>query len=63
MSETKRLTRSKDKIIAGVCSGLARYFVLDVSLVRIAFVLIGLVTAFIPMSLVYVIMWLIIPEE
>lgn len=63
MSEIKKLTRSKDRIIAGVCGGLARYFVLDVSLVRIAFVLIGLVTAFIPMSLIYVIMWLIIPEE
>lgn len=58
-----KLTRSRDKIIAGVCSGLADHFGLDKSLVRIGFVLIGLITALIPMSLLYVAMWFIIPEE
>jgi phage shock protein C len=58
-----RLTRSSNKVIAGVCSGLAYYLGLEVPMVRIAFVLIGLVTAFIPMSLVYIIMWFVIPEE
>lgn len=58
-----KLTRSRDKIIAGVCSGLADYLGLDKSLVRIGFVLIGFITALIPMSLVYVVMWFIIPEE
>lgn len=61
--ERPPLTRSKDKIIAGVCSGLAIHFGLDKSLVRIGFVLIGLVTALIPLSFVYLIMWFIIPEE
>jgi phage shock protein C len=58
-----RLTRSRDKIIAGVCGGLANYFGLEISLVRIGFVLIGIVTAVLPLFLVYMIMWLIIPEE
>jgi phage shock protein PspC (stress-responsive transcriptional regulator) len=58
-----KLTRSRDKIIAGVCSGLADYLGLDKSMVRIGFVLIGFITALIPMSLVYVVMWFIIPEE
>jgi phage shock protein C len=58
-----KLTRSRDKIIAGVCSGLANYLGLDKSMVRIGFVLIGFITALIPMSLVYVVMWFIIPEE
>lgn len=58
-----RLTRSSNKVIAGVCAGLAYYLGLEVPLVRIAFVLIGFVTAFIPMSLVYIIMWFVIPEE
>lgn len=57
------LTRSRDKIIAGVCSGLAHYLGLDKSMVRIGFVLIGFITALIPMSLVYLVMWFIIPEE
>jgi|GEM_PF-1030413 len=45
-----KLTRSKDKIIAGVCPGLADHLGLDKSLVRIGFVLIGFITALIPMS-------------
>ena len=58
-----RLTRSRDKINAGVCSGLANYLGLETSMVRIGFVLIGFITAFIPLSLVYLVMWFVIPEE
>ncbi len=59
-----RLTRSKnDRMIAGVCGGLAKFFGLDPSLVRIGVVLVGFITALVPMFLTYVIMWFIIPEE
>ncbi|HEY3429034.1 MAG TPA: PspC domain-containing protein [Cyclobacteriaceae bacterium] len=58
-----RLTRSKDKIIAGVCAGLASHFGLEISLVRIGFVLIGFITAFVPLTLIYLVMWFVIPEE
>jgi phage shock protein PspC (stress-responsive transcriptional regulator) len=58
-----KLTRSKDKIIAGVCAGLAKHFGLDTSLVRIGFVLIGFITAFVPLTLIYLVMWFVIPEE
>lgn len=61
--ERPPLTRSRDKIIAGVCSGLANHFGLDKSLVRIGFVLIGFITAIIPLCLIYVVMWFIIPQE
>jgi phage shock protein PspC (stress-responsive transcriptional regulator) len=37
-------------MIAGVCSGLADHLGLDKSLVRIGFVLIGFITALVPMS-------------
>ncbi|MFZ2906646.1 MAG: PspC domain-containing protein [Cyclobacteriaceae bacterium] len=63
MTTPKRLTRSKDKIIAGVCAGLANHFGLDVSLVRIGFVLIGFITAFVPLTLIYLVMWFVIPQE
>ena len=58
-----KLTRSKDKIIAGVCSGIAKYFDLETSLVRIGFVLIACITAIVPMTLVYLVMVFVIPEE
>lgn len=59
----QRLTRPRNQIIAGVCAGLANHFGLDVSLVRIGFVLIGFITAVIPLCLVYMVMWFIIPQE
>jgi len=38
--ETKKLYRSKtDKMISGVCSGLAQYFGVDATLVRLVFAL------------------------
>ncbi|MEW5901566.1 MAG: PspC domain-containing protein [Acidobacteriota bacterium] len=61
---TKKLYRSlKRRMIGGVCGGLADYFDLDVSLVRLIFVGLGLVTAIIPMALFYLIAWIIIPVE
>ena len=55
-----RLFRSQDSIIAGVCAGLAEFFGLDVSLVRIATLILIL---FGGLSLwVYIILWLIVPK-
>ena len=60
----KRLYRSlSQKMIAGVCGGLADYFDIDVSLVRLAFVGIAIISAFIPMFVFYVIAWIVIPVE
>lgn len=60
----KKLYRSLNrKMIGGVCGGLADYFDLDVSLVRLIFVGIALVTALLPMLIFYLIAWIIIPIE
>lgn len=58
----RRLLRSRtDRVICGVCGGLARFFGLDSSSIRIAMVLLTLLGG---MSIfVYLIMCLIIPEE
>jgi len=56
----KRLLRTHDGMIAGVCGGVADFFGLDVSLVRIATLILIL---FGGLSLwVYIILWLIIPK-
>jgi len=60
---TKKLYRSIDqKMLAGVCGGLAEYFDIDVSIVRLMLVGGALVTAVLPMSLFYIISWIVIPQ-
>jgi phage shock protein PspC (stress-responsive transcriptional regulator) len=62
---SKQLFRSRtNRMIGGVCAGLADYFNLDPTLVRLAFVFGGLFLG-IPGSLVavYIILMLVIPEE
>jgi phage shock protein C len=60
----KKLFRStKQKMLGGVCGGLAEYFDLDVSLVRLIFVGVALLSAILPMVLFYLIAWLVIPIE
>lgn len=57
----KRLYRSKtDRMIGGVCGGLAEYFNVDPVIVRLLFLL-GL-TCVGGTLLAYVIMWIVIPE-
>ena len=58
------LRRSRtDRVIAGVCAGLAHHFGLDVSLMRVLYVLVSVLSAAFPGILVYIVMWLVIPEE
>ena len=60
----KRLIRSRtDRMIAGICGGLAEYFNLDVSIIRILFVVLTIFTAAFPGILVYIIMWIVVPEQ
>lgn len=59
----KRLYRSKkDKMIAGVCGGLAEYFGIDPVIIRIiAFVL--LLPGGVPGLLPYVVLWVVVPKN
>jgi phage shock protein PspC (stress-responsive transcriptional regulator) len=60
----KQLTRlPNDKIIWGICSGLAQYFELDKTVVRIIVVLLLLFTGFFPVGLLYIIAYFIIPVD
>ena len=58
------LTRSRsDRIIAGVCGGLAKTLGWNATLVRILYVLVSILSAAFPGILVYIILWIVMPEE
>ena len=61
-SGNKRLLRIRQgRLVAGVCTGLAAYFGVDVNLGRLAF---GVLTVFYGLGiLLYLIAWAILPEE
>ena len=60
MAPVKRLTRSRDKKIAGVAAGLAEYFDIDPTIVRILFVVVFFAGG--ASLLAYIIMWIVMPE-
>lgn len=60
----KRLYKStKDKKIEGVCGGLADYFNLDSTLVRVAFAALVLLTGVFPGVILYVVLAVIMPKD
>jgi len=59
-----RLYRSvDDRVLGGVCAGLADRLDLDPALVRIGYAILALVTGIVPLLILYVIMVIVIPEE
>ncbi|MBZ0300933.1 MAG: PspC domain-containing protein [Anaerolineae bacterium] len=62
MAANRKLYRSRhDRQIAGVCGGLAEYFNLDPTLIRLIFVLITFLGG--PGLVLYIIMAIVVPEE
>lgn len=58
----KRLFRSRtDRMIAGVCGGIAKYFDIDPTIIRLLWVFIILLGG--SGILAYIICWIVIPEE
>lgn len=63
MAEEKRLTRSKtNRLLAGVCGGIAEHYGWDPSLVRIGWIVLSFIPAF-PGIILYILALIIIPEE
>lgn len=62
MEERKLQLSRKDKKIAGVCGGIAEYFRLDPTLVRIAFALVTVLGYGITI-LIYIILWAVMPLD
>ncbi len=60
----KKLYRSsKQRMIAGICGGLAEYFDMDVNIMRLLFVAVSLLSVLFPMVIFYIIAWIIVPEK
>lgn len=60
--QPKKLYRSRSRMLGGVCGGLAEYWNLDPTLIRVAVAVLFFVPM-IPVVLPYLIMWLLIPER
>ena len=57
-----RRSRSQ-RMIAGVCGGIAEWWGWDVKLVRVFYVLVSVLSAAFPGILAYIILWVLLPEE
>lgn len=58
----KRLMRSNDRVLAGVCAGIAEYLDFDPTMVRIAYAFLTLFTAFSGL-IFYIVLWIVMPER
>ena len=58
----KKLTRSQNKMIAGVCGGFAEYLDWDPTIVRLGCVIAALVTAVVPGIIFYIIASFVMPK-
>lgn len=64
MNTQRSLSRSKsDRVLAGIMGGIARRFGWNSTLIRVLFVIISIASVAFPGILVYLILWLLIPEE
>lgn len=63
MSQPRPFTRSRnDRILAGVLGGIALRFGWNSTLLRVIFVIISIASVAFPGILVYLILWLLMPE-
>ena len=64
MNVSRPLRRSRsNRVIAGVVGGLAQHFGIDPTLARVLYVVISICSAAFPGILVYIICWLVVPED
>ncbi|MBO4690799.1 MAG: PspC domain-containing protein [Paludibacteraceae bacterium] len=58
----KKLTRSNNKLLAGVCGGIAEYCDVDPTLIRIVYAALTIFSACFPGILLYLVMLIIMPQ-
>lgn len=58
----KKLLRSSNRILGGVCGGIAEYFDVDPTVIRVAYALLSFFSAAFPGILLYIILLVLIPD-
>lgn len=58
----KKLYRSSNRILAGVCGGIAEYFDVDPTLIRVVYLVLSLFSAAFPGILLYIILLILMPN-
>ncbi len=53
---------STNKVLAGVCGGIAEWLGWDPTVVRVAYVLVSILSAAFPGILVYILLWILMPK-
>ncbi len=62
--DNKRLYRSSsDVMLGGVAAGLAEYFEMDPTVMRLLFVLVAFMTGGVPAVPAYLVMWIVMPRK
>ncbi|MFA7198742.1 MAG: PspC domain-containing protein [Methanoculleus sp.] len=60
----KKLTRStSDRWIAGICGGIGEYLEIDPNVIRVIWVVLTVLTTIFPGVLIYILLWIILPEQ
>lgn len=62
MTRPRRLCKSHDRVLAGVCGGIAEYMDVDPTLVRVLVALVSFFTALVTALILYIVAALILPE-
>ena len=58
----KKLYRSSNRILAGVCGGVAEYLDVDPTLIRVLYAVLSLFSAGFPGLLLYIILMILVPN-
>jgi phage shock protein PspC (stress-responsive transcriptional regulator) len=58
----RKLRRSRNRVIAGVCGGIAEWFGWPAGRTRLAYVLLSILSAAFPGILVYLLLWIVMPD-
>ena len=59
----KKLMRSNNKMVAGVCAGIAEFFEIDPTVIRAAYALLTIFTMGLPCIIAYIVLCVIMPQK
>jgi len=62
MGNPKALRKSRNRMLAGVCGGIAEWLGWDPTVVRVLYVLVSILSAAFPGIILYIILWIVMPN-